>query len=78
MFVCANIAKDLEVFVSSPGVTWRWDVVSLGGSLASEILFQHLTLPLINIAGLAFNTAEAFSSMSDAALTQVRRTSNPP
>jgi len=68
--VKAGTDSDFEFFITSPEISWRWDVVSPGGTVGSEILFKHLILPLINVAGLAFNSSEAFSAMSDAALTQ--------
>ncbi|KDQ18286.1 hypothetical protein BOTBODRAFT_28698 [Botryobasidium botryosum FD-172 SS1] len=68
--VKAGTDSDLEIFIASPQISWRWDVVSPGASAGSEILFKHLVLPLINVAGLAFNSSEAFSTMTDASLTQ--------
>ncbi|KAB5593471.1 hypothetical protein CTheo_3105 [Ceratobasidium theobromae] len=49
---------DLELSLTTPELTWRWDAFALRPSHAADILSQHLFLPMVSLTSVAVGLAD--------------------
>ncbi|KAG8908253.1 hypothetical protein FRB99_008318 [Tulasnella sp. 403] len=66
----ASKNADLEVTFTTAEYSWRWEVVSPGGRLASKLLSTHLITPLISFTALSASASEPLRDMSSYTLAR--------
>ncbi|KAI0049787.1 hypothetical protein FA95DRAFT_1488401, partial [Auriscalpium vulgare] len=70
--------SDLAADLRGDAFKWRWEAFSLGPRLSAEVLSQHLIMPLISTAHMAFTATEAVGEIStvelEKAIDKVGRT----
>ncbi|ESK89030.1 hypothetical protein Moror_13111 [Moniliophthora roreri MCA 2997] len=60
--------SDLAFELECDSFKWRWESCSVGHKLGSEIISQHLVLPLISMNHLAFTSSDAVGETSESEL----------
>jgi len=57
--------SDMSFKFHSDIINWRWDTYYVGPKMSSEILSQHLIIPLVSTTHLAFTSVKPVSEMSE-------------
>jgi hypothetical protein len=61
-----------ETSDASRGWNWRWEAFAVGSKLSSNILSQHLIMPLVTTVHLAFQSPDSLAELAERDLEQVR------